>query len=65
MRHGTDNGGERGGKAKLTSVQARIIDYLERKHPRKLIASAFNVSVPTVERIAKRMTWKKLIRIGD
>lgn len=64
-RHGTQPYGENSPVAKLTEVQARLVDMLGRKHPHRMVAKAFEITQSNVSAIVTRRSWPKLTRIGD
>ena len=60
--HGTDNRGERSGRAKLTEEKVRQIRQLcaEKKYLQTEIAKMFEVSVRTISNIHRRVNWEDL-----
>jgi len=63
-RHGTDNGGERNGHAKLTEDEVKEIIQLGKtgKYLYRTLAAKFNVSRMTVSRVIQGKTWKHIPR---
>lgn len=60
-RNGKTHSGERHHFARLTASDVRKIrNHLQRGTNRQVIADSFSVHIGTIDRIAKRKTWKHL-----
>lgn len=59
VRHGTDNGGTRNGRAKLSIHQVRLIRNLCEKTNRQ-IAIEFGVGEATISNVLTRKTWANI-----